>query len=139
MPRAAQLLDSLVPGSGQLVYHGTHAQFDAIRPNSLGLIFVTPDRREAALFASAKGGRVLVYRMGPVRLFDAGLPADLESVDGTPEDRLWNSAYVENSHWIGQIKAAGFDGMIVSDGTHTARGATNYALFDADHLTPVAP
>lgn len=45
----SQMVDA--DGNPQVVYHGTTHEFNTFRPNDLGLIFVSPDRRFAEAFA----------------------------------------------------------------------------------------
>jgi len=123
-------------------YHGTtRPEGEEGKLNSLGLVFVSPDKEEASMYSKAKGGRVLETNITGKKIFDAENPEDLKEIGATDEDRLWDSRYIENEDWIKKIKDAGYDGFHVQDvsvgGLYgITRGAKNVALFETPQFTP---
>jgi hypothetical protein len=125
-----------------IYYHGTtRNEGEEGKLNSLGLIFVSPDKKEASMYSQAKGGRVLETDITGKNIFDAENQEDLSAIGATDEDRLWDSRYIENEDWVKKIKDAGYDGFSVQDvsvgGVYgVTRGAKNIALFATPEFIP---
>lgn len=118
-------------GRPLVMYHGTAGDISVFRPNSLGLIFTTPDVNEANAFAFGSGANVLPVYVNAEKPFDPFNEDHLEAIGAYPEDNLWDSANVENEGVIAKIKAAGFDGFYVKD-----RGSEqmNLAVFRPEQI-----
>lgn len=133
-----QRMEQTAPDDGVDYYHGTtRPEGEELKPNALGLVFITADEREAKAHAgSTSGSRTVKTRIAKgTKVFDPANPADLEKVGATEDDRLWDAAYVENTEWLDQIRAAGFDGFRVRDvGGLGAIGPWNTGLFGTGKL-----
>ena len=128
--------------TSSIYYHGTtRNEGEEGKLNSLGLIFVSPDKKEASMYSQARGGRVLETDITGKNIFDAENQEDLSAIGATDEDRLWDSRYIENEKWVKKIKDAGYDGFNVQDvsvgGIYgVTRGAKNIALFETPKFAP---
>jgi len=114
-------------------YHGTSRPIeDQLKPNALGLIFASPSKAEAKIYAgSSKTSKVIPVEVTAKNIFDAENPQHLAKIGAEDSDRLWDAAYIENAGWLNKIKNAGFDGIYMRDvGGIGAIGEKNVAVFD---------
>jgi len=119
-------------------YHGTsRPQEDQFKENSLGLIFATPSKTEAKVYAgNSKTAKIIPVEINAKNIFDAENPQHLEKIGAEDSDRLWDAAYIENADWLNKIKNAGFDGIYMRDvGGIGAIGEKNVAVFDKSSIS----
>ena len=119
-------------------YHGTSKQQgDQLKPNALGLIFATPSKTEAKVYAgNSKTAKVIPVEINAKNVFDAENPEHLAKIGADDSDRLWDAAYIENADWLNKIKNAGFDGIYMRDiGGMGAIGEKNVAVFDKSSIS----
>lgn len=98
-------------GKPLVVYHGTHADFSAFKPNEAlgGGIFFSPDPKEAGAFASVQGAKILPVYLSAKKVW----PRVVRSYEEVAA--------------INKAKAAGYDAVRVRD---SADGVVNWVVFD---------
>lgn len=86
-------------GRPQVVYHGTHADFDEFKPNHAlgGLIFTSPDKNHAGEFSKANGANVKPVYIKAHKIYP-------------------KIVHAANEHKVGiAAKAKGYDAVRVQD------------------------